>query len=598
MKYKLIKEINPHYTAIQQVLTNRGINNDEIDHYLNTTDADIRPPEMFNEDILRDAGRALIEAISKEKDAIVIVDCDCDGYTSAAILINYLYDLFPSWTLNHLRWYLHTGKQHGLEDCIDWILERDFSLVITPDSASNDFTCHRRIVEKGGKVIVLDHHDVTIPKGYKDAFIINNNAIYEDYNGYIYPNRALSGAAVTWQFCRYLDKVLKQDYANNYIDLAAIGDQGDMMDYREIETKRIIEKGLQRENLKNPLIVALAEKSQFKLGDGDITPMGASFYIVPFINAMVRSGTLEEKKILFESMIKFKSYEKVESTKRGHSFGELESLVTQAARIVTNVKNRQTKIVDKSLEVFDKIIKEKNLLDHKVLLILLTPQDDVPSEVRGLIANKFMAKYQRPVCVLTETSINGQSMYQGSARGCDEVGIFDFKQDCLDTNLIEYAVGHPGAFGLGIKKDNVSNFIKILDEKFKDMPSEPTYYVDFIYKGADVDSLDILQIASLENIYSTNMKESLVAIEGLKVTLNMVSVFQKKTNTLKITLPNGVSIMKFNVTEEELDKLPPDTGYIEVNIVGTCKKNVFMDMVTPQIFIEDIEIVDSNEYFF
>jgi len=35
----------------------------------------------------------------------------------------------------------------------------------------------------------------------------------------------------------------------------------------------------------------------------------------------------------------------------------------------------------------------------------------------------------------------------------------------------------------------------------------------------------------------------------------MVTVYQKKDNTLKITLPNGISLMKFKATDEECYKL-------------------------------------------
>ena len=65
---------------------------------------------------------------------MVVVDCDCDGFTSAAILMNYLYKIFPSWVENNLYYYLHENKAHGLEDCIDWITERNFPLVIVPDA--------------------------------------------------------------------------------------------------------------------------------------------------------------------------------------------------------------------------------------------------------------------------------------------------------------------------------------------------------------------------------------------------------------------------------------------------------------------------------
>ncbi|MGN0992840.1 MAG: hypothetical protein ACI4PE_02855 [Bacilli bacterium] len=96
MKYKLIKENNPNYSAIEQILTNRGIRYDDIKHYLNTTDNDINSPLLLGEENLKNAAAALIRAISANNSALIIIDCDCDGFTSAAILINYLYELYPS----------------------------------------------------------------------------------------------------------------------------------------------------------------------------------------------------------------------------------------------------------------------------------------------------------------------------------------------------------------------------------------------------------------------------------------------------------------------------------------------------------------------
>lgn len=96
MKYKLIKEVNPNYSAIEQILTNRGIKYEDIKHYLNTTDEDINSPLCFGEEKLKKAAAALIRTISENKEMLIVVDCDCDGFTSSAILINYLYELFPA----------------------------------------------------------------------------------------------------------------------------------------------------------------------------------------------------------------------------------------------------------------------------------------------------------------------------------------------------------------------------------------------------------------------------------------------------------------------------------------------------------------------
>jgi len=115
---------------------------------------------------------------------------------------------------------------------------------------------------------------------------------------------------------------------------------------------------------------------------------------------MTRSGTVEEKKLLFESMLKHKAFIEVPSTKRGHSLGDTETIVDQAIRVATNVKNRQTKNQEAFLEKIEYKIQKHNLLEHKVLLFLLEP-GEVDRNIAGLVANKIMAKYQRPVCMLT-----------------------------------------------------------------------------------------------------------------------------------------------------------------------------------------------------
>ena len=381
------------------------------------------------------------------------------------------------------------------------------------------------------------------------------------------------------------------NHADDFLDLVAIGLCGDMMDLRSIETRALVSAGLN--NLKNPYIYYMAQKNAFKLGS-KITPMGAAFYIVPLLNAIQRSGTQEEKKLVFESMLSYKAFNKVPSTKRGHKLGEMEQIVDQAIRTSTNVKNRQTRVQDASLEALEKKIENEHLLEHKVLLILLD-DNNIPAEVRGLIANKFMAKYQRPCCLLSK----GDGCYSGSARGCSIAGVDDFKQICLDTNKIEYAIGHPNAYGLSIKEENIQSFIEKTDIALKDMSDEAIYYVDYIFEGQNCNPQTILDIAEMNDYWGSEIDEALVAVTGLKVTKEMVEIYRKSTNTIKISLNNGVSIMKFNADEELCNKLTEqNSGFIEMDIVGKCNQNEWNGMITPQIFIEDYNITDSNKYYF
>ena len=598
MKYKLIKEPDNSLSAIQQILYNRGISLNQIHHYLNTSDLDINSFDGLGIENLKNAAAALVSTIQNKKNVLIVVDSDCDGYTSSAILLNYLYDLFPSFIENNVKYYIHEGKEHGLLDVMNYINEHDFDLIILPDSSSNDYGYHKELYQNGKKIIILDHHEAEYISPY--AIIINNQL--SDY-----PNKDFSGAGITWQFCRFLDKLLGSNNSDNYIDLVALGNCGDMMSLKSIETKHIINKGFK--NIQNPFFYYMADKNSYSLGD-KLTPMGVAFYIVPFINAMHRSGNLEEKELLFKSMLKYEAFKIIPSTKRGCK-GQTEKLVEQAVRTAINVKNRQTRAQDAGMELLENKIISDNLLEHKVLLFLLEP-GEIDKNIAGLIANKMMAKYQRPCCILTKVEEIEESIiltsnppqeykyitYQGSARGCDKVGINNFKDICTETKCIMYAEGHQGAFGLGIEESQINSFIKETDRILKDMSDEPIYYVDYIYNGIDVSSQAILDIASLDDLWGKDMDEPMVAIHDLKINEKMITLMSPdKKPTLKIILPNKVSLIKFNSSQEEYENLCSE-GYIAIDVVGRCNQNIWMNYVNAQILIDDYEIISKAKYYF
>ena len=605
MRYQLLKPMNPKYKALEQILVNRNIPYEEISHYLNTTDADINDPTALGKSI-DDGMKILGSAIAGNYNTLVVCDCDCDGFTSAALLLNYLHCLYPSWVDNHVKWYVHEGKQHGLADVMDYINQKQFSLVICPDSSSNDYELHSELLHRGIRTLVLDHHEAEAISS--DACVINNQLSN-------YPNKELSGVGVTWQFCRYWDRLVGTNFANDFLDLVALGNTGDMMSLTSFETKHLINKGFEPDNIKNPYIYEMWQKNKFKLGE-HITSIDAAFYIVPMINAVQRSGSIEEKELLFKSMLTYEAFEMIPSNKRGHKPGEMERVVDQAVRMSTNVKNRQTKSQDASLELLEKRIQNENLLDHKVLLFTLEP-GNVDPNIAGLIANKFAAKYQRPCCILTKTievdptqtfinqnenTLNavscGRVLYQGSARGYELTGMTNFKDVC-EASGAEWAMGHQNAFGICIAEDNLESFLEKTDKALENISSEPIYFVDYIYSGNDVNPQDILSIAGLNNLWGKDFDEALIAIKDLKISKDMVTVYRKTSNTLKITLSNKVSLMKFNATDEECDRLQNQTGaYIQLEIVGKCNINEWMGNITPQVFIEDYDITGEGRYLF
>ena len=603
MNYKLIQEPNPNYSALEQVLVNRGIPRADIQHWLHTTDEDINDFRLLGENKLKRAAQALMRAVSQEQKILVVVDCDADGFCSSAILINYLYDLFPAWVQNCVKWFIHDGKQHGLSDVnVNQVAADGFAQVWTPDASSNDYEYHLAFAKKDIEIVVLDHHEAEIVS--PNAIIINNQLCD-------YPNKSFCGAGITWQFCRYLDSLMGVNNADNYLDLVALGNISDMMSLRSIETKHLIFKGFEPKNIHNPFIARMMDKQEYSMSKKSL-PDGVAWFITPLINSMVRSGEEAEKELMFKSFLKFHAFDIVLSDKRGHKPGETEQLVTQALRVADRVKKRQTDAQDEAMARLESMIEERGLLNNKMLLFLLEP-GQVDKGIAGLAANKIMGKYQRPCAVLTKRETTEEIYdakfhnavtsftkitYEGSARGCDAKGVYEFKDLCENTQLTEFVAGHQGAFGLGLREENVQSFLEATDRALADMSDDTVHYVDYIYRNTDVKEQQLLDITNLSNLYGKDINEALVAVERLKVSADMVQVYVKKNNTLKITLPNRVALVFFDADDDLCERLKSSQGYIEMNIVGIPSKNVWNGWVSGQILVKDYEIVGESKYNF
>ena len=581
MEYRLRAPEFPIYTPVEQVLVNRGIPYDQINHYLNTTDNDILDPRLIPN--LDEGAKMLIKHISQNDKVLIQIDSDCDGYTSAALLMNYLYCLFPSFVNNNISYRVHMGKQHGI---IPDTIPEDVKLVIAPDSSSNDYEAHEYLNLSGVDVLVIDHHEADHISEY--ACIINNQLCD-------YPTKSLSGVAMVWKFCCYIDMLLKTDHAQKFLDLVALGLVADMMDVRDFETRRLIDKGLQQ--IRNPYFRGAIDKDQFHFTN-EITPIGVAFYIAPLINATTRVGTQEEKLMLFESMLDFRGYELVPSTKRGCK-GQAETRVEQACRNCTNIKSRQTKIRDNSLEKIEQIIANQNLLSNKILIVQL---DDLITDrnLTGLIANQLMSEYQRPVLILNKIeNEDGTITWEGSGRGYDKSRLKDFRGFLENNKYVMYAEGHANAFGIGIRDEDINAFITSTNSALDGFDFTPIYNVDFIYKSDELTPDEVIDIAGMKSLWGQGVEEAEIAVEGIKVHKDNIRILSPDKNpTLKIMLPNGINFMKFRSSEEEYDKLYSELGYVTINIVGECERNIWNNKISPQVMIKDYEIVDRANYYF
>lgn len=578
MKYKLINEDKQYGSLLYQVLYNRGITDPE--HYLNTTDADIIPPSTIKN--MHEAAQCLIKHLALENDIFINVDSDCDGYTSAAFMINWLYRNFPGFTVNHVAWGMHHDKGHGL--LIDQILTAKPQLVICPDAGSNEFAYHTLLKEHNIDLIIIDHHNTD--KYSEDAIVINNQL---DKN---YPTKSLSGVGMVYKFCSYFDELGGNSYANDLLDIATLGIIADVMELKDYETRRIVDKGLI--NIENPFIKAMVAKNEYSLGT-TVTPTGVAWYIAPAVNAITRVGTEQEKQILFEALLDHKAYTLVPSIKRGHKAGDMETIVEQAVRTCVNVKKRQDKSRDSMTAEIDEMIVWDHLLDNKILIVPLEEPTESSRSITGLIANKLMSAYGHPVMLLNKTyDEDGKVVWAGSGRNNPSMGLPSLQQFALDSGYFTLAQGHDNALGLAIPDENLQAFINYSNEELKDVDFSPVYAVDGEFYADKIDGADILNIADQKSIWGQGVDEPLIAIKNISITKNNINLFG---STLKIMLPDNIALVKFKSSQEEFDTLYPGEGCNIIEIVGRCMRNSGWDD-GPEIIIEDYNITRKLDFYF
>lgn len=570
MKYNCNHIIKENF--LESLLRLRGIEN--YLEYLNPKPEDLCNP--YDLDNISEAADLLLEKLEdKTNEIYFIVDCDQDGYTSSAMLWNYIKNQYPDAKLSYK---IHTGKQHGLEDMIDGIENsgEKIDLLIVPDAGSNDYEYHERLAQMGIPVIVLDHHEAE--KYSKHAIVVNNQLSAN------YPNKYLSGAGVVYKFLEVLDDKLGIQQADSYLDLAAVGIVGDMMSMTTIENRYIVSKGLS--DIKNNCIEEIINKQSFSIKDKDhITPITVSFYIAPLINAVIRVGRESEKETLFLSLIDGKRMvPKISRNKVVE--GQFESLGEQNARNCVNARGRQNRAKDKAIEQLEmKII--KNSLDENKIIFVEVDNEDIDSTLTGLIAMQLMAKYKKPVIVARE---NDEGFLRGSARGDSKSELKDLRQFFIDSGYFEYAEGHAAAHGISIARKDLDGFINYANKALANVNfNEGVYEADFVFKADESDQIAeaVLDLTRYPEIWGKDNEEPLIVVENIRLTDKDIVIYDKNSITVKFSY-GGVDYLKFSAEglRDELDGMKE----IEITIIGRANLNEWQGTTKPQIFIEDYNL--------
>lgn len=537
-KFQLKMRYNDTYHDIKDLILKRSdLIGEDRDFFLSpdhSKDMKFEPADF-------DIAKELLESHIKNKSKIgILIDPDVDGFTSGVIVYKYLHKNGCEPYI-----YLQKGKEHGLNSFVMEPMKEDkIDLVVITDAGSNDIDAHKELHEHNSDILIIDHHQIESDDWYiqKEVPVINNHRKDNPFQ----VNPELTGVGMTLRFL----EAIEGEYLYEYYYLAALGQIGDSSDIANPEIRNIVVKGMDNIPKQSFIYWVLSEEFQ----DREYSQRDMAFSINPYINALVRVGTMDEKFFIFQLLC--------DNYKPDYAEGY---------RILKRVKNRQKTIIDRMKE---DLVNNVNNDGGIAVGYVENPENKT---VVGLVANNLVRSLNKPVLLLRD---NDEGYLSGSGRGLERV-VPSLKDWCEDTNLTEYVGGHDNAFGLGITEDNWEKLLKATKSVKK---------LEYIY---DVDNIhDNINKELVEEYFSINQYIG-GNIEDVRVGFSNISIRKKdiiSRGSVTLLKKNGVEFIIFNDFSTVADELSQGFGdSVNVDIVGKPNINNWLGRQQYQVIVEDIQ---------
>ncbi len=555
---------------IEDILKLKGIEN--VEEFLNPNESCVEDCNHY--DNIIKARDCLVKHISQNNTITLLVDCDCDGYTSAALMYQYIHKINDN---VYVRVVINNGKQHGLNGVINEVATDTSKLVIIPDAGTGDVVECRKLIEECGKdVIILDHHNVK--EGLKNPAIVVNNQLSTSVN-----NKSLTGVGVCYKFAKMLDDYYNVEYADDYLDLVAVGMIADSASMSQLETRYLVQCGMKQLSnkvYKNEFLSLVVEKKKYSIKN-KVSFNGIGFYVTPLINALIRFGTFEQKELLFKALCDHRLFVLRQRKGEGKYPIPLSEYVYKDCEQAHRKQKTQTE--ESVLKLSEEI--EKHKLD-KFPILICNAKDDVDKNSTGLVANKLTNFYQKPCLLLRRIN----DVCTGSARGYKKSGISDFNNWCVQTGLFTKVQGHDNAFGVNIPFKNTDKLFELVSK----LPQviEPTYCVYGTYDGSKLSTDIVKRIAQYEYVWGCEVEEPLFLTSNLVVNKFSVNLSGAKQNKIEVKYRN-ITFVKFASSGNliaEYKKIIECGDSIKFDVVGKFRQ--FNG--SAQIQVEDWTFEKSN----
>ena len=218
------------------------------------------------------------------------------------------------------------------------------------------------------------------------------------------------------------------------------------------------------------------------------------------------------------------------------------------------------------------------------LPMLIVNADSVDGSMTGLIANKLVSTYKKPVFLMRK---KGNSLC-GSARNFDKFGIVDLKKWCDETGLFKLAKGHSNAFGVMIDNNNINELFKVISQLKVDS------YIHSVFGEYNANNLSgeiIKSIGSYDYVWGSGISEPLFVVKGMSMNKYNISLQGAKQGRIEFQYKN-ITVTKnarYSLEEEYADIIrTAEQGNDTVEFDMICKfKLDYRNDKAPKLEVED-----------
>ncbi|HZT58293.1 MAG TPA: single-stranded-DNA-specific exonuclease RecJ [Pyrinomonadaceae bacterium] len=379
---------------------------------------------------MRESVARVLRAVDAGERILIYGDYDVDGTTGTVVLRRAL-SVLGARTGFHVPHRFTEG--YGIrQDVLERAKADGYTLVISVDCGIRAHEPLEWARANGLDVIVTDHHLPDEDEGAPPAFAVLN----PNQRGCAYPDKTLAGVGVAFKLAHALLRERgRESLVSGFLKVVAIGTVADVAQLTG-ENRAIVSLGLaDLHRATNPGLRALMEIA----GCGDGRGMKAfdlGFRIGPRINAAGRMDAARAVVELFE-------------TKDG---GEARRLAEHL-----DARNRERREVQQ--QVTERAVAQLFESGQDETAVVVVAGEGWHRGVIGLAASKIVEKLGRPAIVI---SLDEDGHGHGSARSMDGFHMLDALTSCAD--LLEGFGGHAHAAGLGVRRENVAELRRRLNE--------------------------------------------------------------------------------------------------------------------------------------